>query len=423
MVKVTRRIRRRAIRRRPAASARRRLVPGPIVAGAALYAAKKGYNTYQKYKDNVRAAQARLARKQKQSAVVRMQQSDNITVLPSFKVGTKKPLSFDEKVAQVENPPVVHNWKYSFSAEGQSGRKAWFGYSLMESTTLKQVYNKLKDLSTDTSTADAQMADTNNSSLFLQYKYAIKYLSSRLQLSNSSSNSLTGNIRLMRLKRDLSNNTVGAGSNFNNCPINHMMYASTNSLITINGASEGTVGNGFCFSTVSTPSPNTQNTNYTANFQMPGSFINSTGVCCFTDQNLDLKSTHIKDYMDYYFVEVDKQSISLKPGQQVDKWFKFYDRSIIHRQMFEEEYIRGVSYWVIVDFEGGIVGDSATTDISTGTTQLSVIRTDKMIMDTHYNRKPKLIQYTAPLATVALANQVTINPDSGIQDTGADVDL
>lgn len=404
-------------------SQRRRLVPGAVVAGAGLAVAKAGYTRYQRYKAGVRAEQAKLYRKSVQVAKDRMSASDTIQTLPATTVGKAKKLSFDEKVSRVENPPVVHNWKYSFTAEGQSGRKAWFGYSVNESTTLKVVYNKLKDLSTDTSTANAIMADTNNSSLFMQYKYSIEYLSSRLQLINSSSNSLTGNIRLVRLKRDLTNNTSGAGTNFNQCPINHMMYASANSLITINGASEGTVGNGFAFSTLSTPAPNSQNTNYTANFQMPGSNINSTGVCAFTDQSLDFKTANIKDYMDYYFAEVDKVSISLKPGQQVDKWFKFYDRSVIHRQMFEQEYIKGVTYWIIVDFEGGIIGDSATTDVSTGTTQLSVIRTDKMVMDTHYNKRPKLIQYTAGLPTVALANQVTINPDTGIQDTGADIDV
>jgi len=249
--------------------------------------------------------------------------SDNIATLPATVIGKRKPLTFDEKVSRVERPPILFKRNYEFSAEGTSGRKAWFSFEFnkMVSDDLNADLTTYKlQQYTDTATADATVpvnSVTDGS------KFYVDYLSEKLSLINSSSNSLIGKIHLFAHKRDTSN---AYNSTVPITPINLMMYYSTNRLPLQTTANEAVVNNGWKFDTV------TSSYNYNAVYQMPGSSLNATGVTAWTDTMLSPSSPHIKDSMDFWFRKVNTFSFNLKPGQQVNKTYTFHDLKDIMRE-------------------------------------------------------------------------------------------
>jgi hypothetical protein len=173
------------------------------------------------------------------------------------------------------------------------------------------------------------------------------------------------------------------------------------------------VGSGWNFDTA------TANYNYTSNYNMPGSSINSGGVCAFTDLALSPSSTHIKQDMGFWFKSVSTQSFSLKPGQQVNKIIKFHDLPTIARELMDHEFFGGISYAIAVEFQGQVVGDSTQNNvISTGGAQLSVIREDIRILGLTNVLKSKVLLQTTALSTILKANTVIINPDTGVQTSG-----
>jgi len=71
---------------------------------------------------------------------------------------------------------------------------------------------------------------------------------------------------------------------------------------------------------------------------------------------------------------------------------------------------------------GSAVATTGNNIISTGTGQLSVIRESQRVLGLKNYLRPKITLQTAPLATIATADQVIINADTGVQLSGAQVD-
>lgn len=349
--------------------------------------------------------------------------ADNVVNAPAFKIGKPKKLTFAEKVSRLTNPPVIHKRQYAFSAECDSGRKGWFGIPINKlnssgSGTTGDLYddimNNWQRLTTDTGTQDP----TINNGAQYNGAYYIDYLSERLRMVNSSSNSVKGKLTLYAYKRDCDSTFTNV--NVPMTPINLMMQGSVGNLTVYGAGQEATVGNGWNFNTT------TPGYDYDANYDMPGSVLNSGGATAQTDPELTIMSSHIKHFTGYYFRQVNQISFSLKPGQQIEHYSIFNDLPCIQRASQDMTYLRGVSFYLVVEFEAGIVGDATVTTgnnvISTGSGQLSCIVEEKRIIS-HKGRKGyKVVMPTNPLAGIALAAQYTINPDTGVADTGADQD-
>lgn len=395
---------------------RRRLQPA-VAAGAAI----AGW-TYTKYKNYKGKQQAKQFRKSVKARQDRIEQSDNIINIPSFKVGTPRTLTFDEKVDRISNPPVIFKRQYAWSSECTSGRKGWFGIPINKISSGGVLYGDLYDdaissqtrITTDTATVDPTLNYTGQASIGKVY---IDYMSEKLRMVNSGSNALSITLTLYGYKRDC--DSVFTNVNVPMTPINLMMLGSTNnlSLVTPLGYDQ-TIGNGFEFDTA------TAGINMTSNYDMPGSSINSGGATCQTDPSLKVLSSHIKDFTGYYFKEVNTQSFSLKPGQQVNHYTIFNDLPDIQRNSQDMYFLKGVAYYLVVSFQAGIVGDSTTANvISTGSGQLSCIIEEKRILGSRgRNKNGKIFMATPPLTGIALANQQIINPDTGVIDTGYEDD-
>lgn len=401
-------------------TSRRRLQP---VAGAlAAAAAYKGYKTYSTYK----AAKLRKAKAKAQSNFnLRLQTSDNVTSAPAFKIGTQRKIGFAEKVDRINNPPVIFKRQYAWSAECDSGRKGMFGIPINKLNTVGVTYGDLYSdaitgysrLGTDTSTADPTLQSAGQAS---SAKVYVDYLSEKLRMVNSSSNSITGSLTLYAYKRDAEGTFTNQNAPMT--PINLMMCASNDNRNAVAPLGyDDTVGNGWKFDN------STAGVNITSSYDMPGSSINSGGATAQVDPSLKVMSKHVKDFTGYYFREVKAFNFNLKPGQQINHYTIFNDLPDIVRGNQDMTYIKGVSYYIVVEFQAGIVGDSTAVTgnnvISTGSGQLSCILEEKRIIGVRgRNKNGRVYMPTPPLSGIAKANQYTINPDTGAADIGEDED-
>ena len=390
---------------------RRRLQPvGALLAGAAVVG-KRVYKRRQAVRKQVNSTGLR-------NAALRREQSDNITTAKAVVVGKQRKISFQEKVSRTIAPPLLFKRNYQFSSECVSGRKGFFSMELnvMNTNDLAiDITNYKSQMRTDTATADGSLSLNAVSD---GARFYVDSLNEKINMINSSSNSLTGKIHLFAHKRDNDNNYQATGTPIT--PINLMMYYSTGVIpaLVAGVGNESTIGNGWNFNTAAGV------TNYQGVYNMPGSSINAAGNTASTDTQLHPFSHHIKDRVGFWFRKVSSSAFSLKPGQQFNSSFVFNDLPKIFREQVDYVHVAGTSFSLVVEFEGQIVGDStALTDtISTGTAQLSVIRQSVRILGLENTLKSKIVLQTAPPTTIGNATQIIINPDAGISDTGVELD-
>jgi len=346
----------------------------------------------------------------------RLALSDGISTAGAVVIGKQRKIDFRERVTRSFRPPIEFKRNYNFSAEGYSGRKAWFGIDLNQMIT--------GDLTTDITTYKAaQLTNTASSDVtvltqtaFDAAEFYVDKLTEKIKMMNTSTNSVIGKIHLVACKRDSETNYT---NNVPIVPINMMMLYSTFALSLLNSSFENIVGNGWKFDST------TAGANYQNPYYMPGSGLNATGICASTDPTLSLFHPSIKKQMGFWFRNVRTQSFSLKPGQQCNYSFIFNDLKKIYREQQEYIHLAGITYHIVVEFEGQIVGDSSllSSVISTGTTQLSILRDSTRILGLNSTLKPVQYLLTAPQTIIADANQQIINEDAGIVKVGTEKDL
>jgi len=405
-------VRRRLTKGKPKVkSTRRRLQPAAAIALAGAALVKKGIGRYQKAKITARRVAASKVRARFRN---RVEASDNIVTAPTVSIGTQKQPSFNEKVALSIRPPLSFKRNYQFSAECGSGRKGWFSMNIntMDSNDLLTDITTYKTaMTTDTATGDTTL---NAAGLNDNAQFYIDSHKEYIQMSNSSSNSITGKIHLYCHKRDTDSSYDGAGIS----PVNLMMYYTANSTSSNVAPAGGVTGFGFTNTGASS-------TGYQTVFNMPGSSINSAQLqCASTDLSLSPDSSYIRDRMSFWFRRISSSSFSLKPGQQFNiSYILHLDNKKIVRELQKFVHIAGVSYNIVVEFQAGIVGDNTVANsVSTGTGQLSIIRSNTRVLGLVNKLRPKILLQTANLTDIANANQVIINNDTGIQDIGVDLD-
>ena len=365
---------------------------------------------YSSFKKPVLAT-PRQARRNYQS---RLSQSDNVITIKPIIVGKPRKQSFQERVAATIRAPLSFKRNYQFSAECGSGRKGFFAMNIntMDSNDLLTDITTYKSaMTTDTATADGQIATNglnDNAQFYVEYHREV------IKMVNSSSNSVIGKIHLFQHKRDTDSAYDGAGIN----PINLAMYYTANSTSSNVTPVGGTTG--FAFTNTAGSS-----TGYQTVFNMPGSSLNvSQTQCASTDTTLSLTSNFIADRMGFWFKKISTSDFSLKPGQQFNSSYILnLDNNKIHRELQKFVHLAKISYSLVVEFQAGIVGDSTAANVvSTGTGQLSVIRENMRVLGLENKLRRKIMLQTAQLTDIANANQSIINPDTGVADTGVDIE-
>jgi len=399
-----------------ATAGRRRLMPTTAIAAAGAIVGKRVYNTW-------KARQARAARMYARRSIVntqlRLEQSDNITNLSAFKVGKQRKLSFNEKVQRIAHPPIVFKRNYAWSAEVDSGRKAYFSVPInvygSGSPLFADVITNFNRFTTNTNAVDPSIETTTSFNIATQQDYYVDYYSQLLQMVNSGSNSLHGSVELFVAKRDA--DSAITNTNLPCDPINLMMYGSAANLTKLLGSNEQTLGQGYNFDAV------TAGIDYDALYSMPGSTYNPGGVCAQVDPALEVFSAHNKKFVGYYISKVGERKFSLKPGQQVNMRTILNELPTIYRPDQEYTFLKGITYHIVVSFRAGIVGDSTLANvISTGSGQLSCIMEEKRIVGLRTAKKTLIVMGTPALTQITKANQQIINPDTGVVDLGFEED-
>jgi len=399
------------VARRPRKSAPRRKLGVGAVASYVPYAVKAVKAGYTMYKNSKRVQAQKRAVTRTESLMA----SDNIAKMPPTVIGKRKPDTFNEKVNRVSTPPILFKRNYQFNAEVSAGRKGWFSFEMnvMNTNDLGADITTYKSQQqTDTATADPTFS---LNSAFDGAQFYVDYLKEHISLCNSSSNSLQGKITLYAHKRD----SVGtySTSNIPITPINLMLYYSTNRLPLQVTANEATLGNGWKFDAI------TANNDFDANYNMPGSAINSSGVSAYTDLALTPSSPHIKPSMDFWFRKVGTETFSLKPGQQIDKTYTFNDlKNLMREEQAGYLHLAGVTFSCVVEFFGQVVGSAISSDVATGITQLSCIRQSTRQIGMKNKLKSKIYLITSPMPIIPFNENVIINPDTGVTDIGAELD-
>jgi len=199
---------------------RRRLQP--VAAAAAALGAgrviKRAYNSYQARKTRAKNSASR-------AFVSRLTQSDNIMTAKAVVIGRQRPISFQEKVSRSVRPPLLFKRNFAFSAECVSGRKAMFSLDMnvMTNNDLQlDILNYKQSMHTDTATANVTISSSTAGDLA---RFYVDKLTEKIQMVNSSSNSITGKIHLFAYKRDSGTTYDTSGVIFD--PINMLMYYST----------------------------------------------------------------------------------------------------------------------------------------------------------------------------------------------------
>jgi len=403
------------VKQRPKKNApRRRLQPGLAIAGGlAVYGAKKVWDK--------RTRDYKKARTQaKRVFESRVAQTDNIAIAPSIVIGKQRVLSFQEKVARTVRPPFLFKRNYQWSSECLSGRKGMFSIEInpiSANDLLQDITTYKGHLYTNTASADSS-APVNG--LGDGAQFYVDRLVEKLSLVNSSSNSITGKMTLISYKRDVAGNYSTTGAVLQ--PIPMAMYYSSQSLtlLALGGVGGDAVGNGWAFDNA------TAGLSFATGYQMPGSSINTGGATASVDPAFGLFSPHIKERMNFWFKAGRSQTFSLKPGQQIDQTMIFNDLPVLHRELQEYSHVPGISFSLVVEFTGGIVGDNTAVTgnniISSGTCQLSCIRTSSRTLGVKNYLKPNVLLQTAPMNQILTTAQVIINSDTGVALSGAVID-
>jgi len=411
----------RPMKKKASTGGRRRLQPSalaPMIVAGGVKLLKSGYSRFRTKRAGAVAFKAKQARSNFNN---RLENSDNITTAKAIVIGKQRPIDFQEKVSRSIRPPLLFKRNYAFSAESTSGKKGMFAMdvNVVNNTDLQADITTYKtNYTTDTLIAN-DLIKTSGSGDGARF-YIDKH-TEKIQMMNSSTNSITGKVHLVAYRRDVPGPYDSALLN----PVNMLMYYSTLApagQVTGAGA-EQTVGNGWVFN-----STGANSVNFGVSKNMPGSSINSAGLCAFLDPTLSFSSPHVKDGWNYWFRKVSSADFSLKPGQQFNSSFVFNDLPVCTREeQVSYIHLAGISYSIVVEFQGGIVGSSeglgiGDGKISIGTGQLSVVRESLRTIGMKNTLRSKICLQTVPLATIGEAYQQTINPDTGVVDTGAEFD-
>ena len=388
-----------------------RVATAAVSAGTGQFMKRAANDAYDSIMGKVKTVSPKVARRNYNS---RLSNTDNIFTARPIIIGKSRVPSFQERVAATVRPPLYFKRNYQFSAECGSGRKGFFTMNIntMDSNDLLADITTYKSaMTTDTLTGDTTISANglnDNAQFYVESHREV------IKMVNSSSNAVIGKIHLFQHKRDTDSSYDGAGIN----PVNLMMYYTANSTSSNVVPAGGITGFAFTNTTASS-------TGYATVFNMPGSSLNSAQtLCASTDTTLSPTSGFISERMNFWFKKLSTSDFSLKPGQQLNSSFILHlDNNKIYRELQKFVHLAKISYSIVVEFQAGIVGDSLTANlVSTGTGQLSVIRENQRVLGLENKLKRKIMLQTAQLTDIANAQQTTINPDTGVTDTGVDLD-
>lgn len=341
---------------------------------------------------------------------------------PGLSIGTYKAPTFAQKVLAITRSPQHMVSKWTFQMDCISGRVSAAQIPILTQNLIDVIaaqFQTSPNMLSDTGFAPGTMTSTapfNN-----QYQFQISSYTSKLRLYNSSTNTLRARIVWYKPVRDLDNNYEGFGANTTD-PLNYLMIASNSA-----GETGGTLspGNGTWFDNA------TAGSNYTANYNHAGwpvvgaatTTSSTANVVAHLDTSLVPGSPQVKRMFSANWRTVKEEDFTLQPGSQYNTSVTLKNR-IIHNLYDDIDVYHRKSSTVIgvVYVIGQMVFDdrAANSTISTGSSQLSVMREDSCTVLPTIIKRTVRVNLTSQYQVIADANQGIVNIETNdVDDTFA----
>ena len=340
-----------------------------------------------------------------------------------LKIGSYRPLSFPQKIEAIMHPPITFDSKWTFQMDCTSG----FVSAAQIPILTEELISPIRDQLYANATSDAQgdgMNDpafqgmTTHAEFSKNYQIMINYYKSSIRLYNSSTNTLRCRLVWYRPARDLDSEYQGNGA-FSNEPINMLMQsqnAAGSSVYT--SPFPSTVGDGCTFNN------STAGADYTANYNHCGwPIVGSQTTKSHTENTiaiLDSKvvpgNANVRRMFSHFWTTLKEQDFTIEPGNQVNTSVTLKNR--IMRSNFEDTdvyYKKDCCVIGVIYVIGQVVfsGQEGISTITTGSSQLAVMRTDTCSMRPMRVKKPTRINLTEAFQSIDEEDQNIINTDTG----------
>jgi len=379
---------------------------------------------FQPYKGRSFRGTASIGGRKKSRLTGMMPAGTSATIRQSggVKIGKPRRSTFREKVMSVSYPPVSFNSKWTFQMDNQPGVVTAASVPILTKELLDpivgQIYGNLVSDNGAVTSLPTMGANDNVDSQ--QYAIMIHSYRSNLRMYNSSTNTLRGRVVWYKPVKDMDGQYENYGVHTHS-PINTLMLASNqaqsdNQPYTLTGTLFDTVTSGL----------NYQSNYHHAGWPLVGA--NTTAgqninVVATLDPSLVPGSSHVRRFFNKFWRTLKSEDFVLEPGNQFNTSVTmmgkmvsnlYDDADMIHRKNCT---VIGVIYCI-----GQMVFSDLSTDgtISTGSSQLSIMREDTCKVQPRFTKKEARYNLTNPYLGISSANQGKINDESGeLQDVYA----
>ena len=329
-------------------------------------------------------------------------------------IGKARKTSQMERVRNMLEPPQKFEARYTFQADFDSGRVGAVGIPILTNPLLQPIKDQLyTGLVTDTSVVDGTMAQ-GSTGKNLQYSFMIKSYVSRLQFYNSSTNTCQCRLVWYKPTRDMSTALYNDGGSTNVVPypINILMMAA-NASNAYSSPNVPSVGSGLAFDAL------TAGSNYSADYNHAGQpYVGTTTTASSAVNNVaqfDMQlvpgSSNVKSVFNHFYTTVKTEDFKLEPGNQYNTSLTL--RNKMNRLFVDEPLLihKDVTVIGVLYVLGQMVTSnvSGNTTISTGSSQISVIRQDTCTAKITKKKAATLINLSNAFVVLADSAQAIVN--------------
>lgn len=334
-----------------------------------------------------------------------------------LKIGKPRKSTFREKVMGVHYPAVNFNSKWTFQMDCKSA----FVTAAQIPILIKPMIDPLSaqlftNMTSDKAGVPIPTLAFNDGIQNDQYGMMIHSYISKLRFYNSSTNTLRGRIVWYKPRQDLDSTYENFGLHSNN-PINQLMLAS-------NGAQPAqpfigpVVGDGLLFD------GSTPGANYSADYNHAGWPIvgtdttntSSSNTVAYLDPSLVPGSPQVRRHFNQFYSTLKSEEFTLEPGNQFNTSLTIMSKMVY--DIFDDTEItikKECSIIGVVYVLGQIVFNESDVSsiISTGSSQLSIMREDTCRAQPRFLKKTVRVNMTGPYRVIADADQAKINDETG----------
>lgn len=340
---------------------------------------------------------------------------------PGLVIGTYKKLSMADKIKSIITPPTMFNAKWTFNMDCQSGTVTACSIPILTQQLAAPLYNQLfSNLLSDVGGVAIPPTVTSNPTFEDQYQVMINSYKSNYRFYNSSTNTLRCRLVWYKPKVDMDDQYLGFGANTTD-PINMLMLASNAAAASV--PIHSLAQSGLSFDTTSAGS------NYNASYHHAGAAIDptlggttfgtNTNTVAYLDATLVPGAPQVRKMFSSFWTTLKSEEFTLQPGNQYNTSVRmrnrvmkngYQDTSVRHRK---DATVIGVVYVI-----GQIVFNQSDLNqtISTGSSQLSVMREDTCSLRPMLTKRVTRVNLSNPYQRIDSADQAKINTESDTVD-------